>query len=40
MKKKLNLRVLGINHGHIFDMLDEMIKEEAIVNIFGQKVRN
>ena len=27
MKKNLNLGVIGIDHGHIFDMLDEMIKE-------------
>ena len=27
MKRSLNLAVLGIDHGHIFDMLDEMIKE-------------
>ena len=27
MKKTLNLGVIGIDHGHIFDMLDEMIKE-------------
>jgi hypothetical protein len=27
MKKTINLGVIGIDHGHIFDMLDEMIKE-------------
>ena len=27
MKKNLKLGVIGIDHGHIFDMLDEMIKE-------------
>ena len=27
MKKKLNLGVMGIDHSHIFDMLDEMLKE-------------
>ena len=27
MSKKLNLGVMGIDHGHIFDMLDEMLKE-------------
>ena len=27
MKKFLTVSILGIDHGHIFDMLDEMIKE-------------
>ena len=27
MNKNLNLGVIGIDHGHIFDMLDEMLKE-------------
>ena len=26
MSKALKLRVLGIDHGHIFDMLDKMLK--------------
>ena len=34
MKKKLNLGVIGIDHGHIFDMLDEMIKEGCRCNYF------
>ncbi len=34
MKKKLNLGVIGIDHGHIFDMLDEMIKEGCSCNYF------
>ena len=34
MKRSLNLAVLGIDHGHIFDMLDEMIKEGCICNNF------
>ena len=34
MKKSLNLAVLGIDHGHIFDMLDEMIKEGCKCNHF------
>ena len=34
MKKSLNLAVLGIDHGHIFDMLDEMLKEGCICNHF------
>ena len=34
MKKSLNLAVLGIDHGHIFDMLDEMIKEGCNCNHF------
>ena len=34
MKRSLNLAVLGIDHGHIFDMLDEMIKEGCHCNHF------
>ena len=34
MKKALNLAVIGIDHGHIFDMLDEMIKEGCSCNSF------
>jgi predicted dehydrogenase len=34
MKTSLNLAVLGIDHGHIFDMLDEMIKEGCTCNYF------
>ena len=34
MKKKLNLGVIGIDHGHIFDMLDEMLKEGCDCNYF------
>ena len=34
MKRSLNLAVLGIDHGHIFDMLDEMIKEGCKCNHF------
>jgi predicted dehydrogenase len=34
MKKSLNLGVLGIDHGHIFDMLDEMLKEGCTCNHF------
>ena len=34
MKKALNLGVIGIDHGHIFDMLDEMIKEGCSCNYF------
>ena len=34
MKKKLNLGVIGIDHGHIFDMLDEMIREGCSCNYF------
>ena len=32
MKKSLTLSILGIDHGHIFDMLDEMIKEGCKCN--------
>ena len=34
MMKKLNLGVIGIDHGHIFDMLDEMLKEGCNCNYF------
>ena len=34
MNRSLNLAVLGIDHGHIFDMLDEMIKEGCSCNQF------
>ncbi|MDC0454585.1 Gfo/Idh/MocA family oxidoreductase [Candidatus Pelagibacter sp.] len=34
MKKNLNLGVIGIDHGHIFDMLDEMLKEGCRCNHF------
>ena len=34
MKKKLNLGVMGIDHGHIFDMLDEMLKEGCTCKFF------
>ena len=34
MTKKLNLGVIGIDHGHIFDMLDEMLKEGCNCNYF------
>ena len=34
MKKSLTLGVMGIDHGHIFDMLDEMLKEGCNCNHF------
>ena len=34
MKKNLKLGIIGIDHGHIFDMLDEMLKEECICTHF------
>ena len=34
MKRSLNLGILGIDHGHIFDMLNEMIKEGCNCNHF------
>ena len=34
MKKVLNLGVIGIDHGHIFDMLDEMLKEGCTCEFF------
>ena len=37
MTKTINLGVLGIDHGHIFDMLDEMLKEGCSCNYFWTK---
>jgi predicted dehydrogenase len=34
MKKTLKLGVMGIDHSHIFDMLDEMLKEDCKCNYF------
>ena len=34
MTKTVNLGVLGIDHGHIFKMLDEMLKEGCSCNYF------
>ena len=34
MAKTINLGVLGIDHGHIFDMLDEMLKEGCSCNYY------
>ena len=34
MKKTINLGVIGIDHGHIFDMLDEMLKEKCKCEYF------
>jgi len=34
MNKNLNLGVIGIDHGHIFDMLDEMLKEGCTCDYF------
>ena len=34
MSKKINLGIVGIDHGHIFDMLDEMLKEGCTCNFF------
>ena len=34
MKKSLTLGIIGIDHGHIFDMLDEMLKEDCNCNYF------
>ena len=34
MKRSLNLAVLGIDHGHIFDMLDEMLNEGCTCDYF------
>ena len=34
MAKTINLGVLGIDHGHIFDMLDEMFKAGCSCNYF------
>ena len=38
MKKILNLGVIGIDHGHIFDMLDEMLKEGGTCDYFWTEV--
>ena len=32
--KSLKLGVIGIDHGHIFDMLDEMLKEGCTCDYF------
>ena len=37
MIKNINLGVIGIDHGHIFDMLDEMLKEGCSCNHFWTK---
>ena len=34
MSKKIKLGVMGIDHGHIFDMLDEMLKEGCTCDFF------
>ena len=34
MVKTIKLGVLGIDHGHIFDMLDEMFKAGCSCNYF------
>ena len=34
MNKNINIGVIGIDHGHIFDMLDEMLKEGCTCNYF------
>ncbi|MDB3959530.1 Gfo/Idh/MocA family oxidoreductase [Candidatus Pelagibacter sp.] len=34
MRNKINLGIIGIDHGHVFDMLDEMIKEGCHCNHF------
>jgi len=34
MKNNLKLGVIGIDHGHIFDMLDEMLKEGCTCDYF------
>ena len=34
MKKAINLGIIGIDHGHIFDMLDEMLKEACTCDYF------
>ena len=34
MSKNINISVIGIDHGHIFDMLDEMLKEGCTCNYF------
>ena len=37
MNKNLNLGIIGIDHGHIFDMLDEMLKEGCTCCYFWTK---
>lgn len=37
MKKKLKLGILGIDHGHIYDMLEEMLKEGCICEYWWTK---
>ena len=34
MNKNINIGVIGIDHCHIFDMLDEMLKEGCTCNYF------
>ena len=34
MNKNINIGVIGIDHGHIFDMLDEMLKEGCTCDFF------
>ena len=34
MIKNINLGVIGIDHGHIFDMLDQMLKEGCTCDYF------
>jgi predicted dehydrogenase len=34
MENKINLGIIGIDHGHIFDMLDEMLKEGCTCDYF------
>ena len=34
MSKKIKLGIIGIDHGHIFDMLDEMLKEGCMCDYF------
>ena len=34
MNKNIHLGVIGIDHGHIFDMLDEMLKEGCTCDYF------
>jgi len=40
MIKNINLGVIGIDHGHIFDMLDEMLKKDVLVIIFGLRAHH
>jgi predicted dehydrogenase len=37
MNKNINIGVIGIDHGHIFDMLDEMLKEGCTCDYFWTK---